>query len=321
MNLIYRTACLGLIVGFVSCSDKSKEITESDMKSSWLEDTEVLEDSNEVGDFNESNEGLSEVEVVEEHSEPVNLENRPLFDGTYKGWYIVTAGTKPELGKKIFSIENGKVHVFNDSWPDEIDLDHKKGPTRAMMITKKSYEKFHLKFEYKWGKRKANNFDGWQYNAGVYYHITKPKIYPSGIEYQLHYLPEENRTRSGDMIRPAGQNYDWYFNPKNNQYLHPSEGGVLYTGQESYDVNDWRHTAVITDDAHGLNDKWNKCEIIAMGSQYAIHKLNGKVVNMAFNINPGSGQIGLQAETAEVYYRNIEIKEFAETFPAEDFLK
>jgi hypothetical protein len=34
-----------------------------------------------------------------------------------------------------------------------------------------------------------------------------------------------------------------------------------------------------------------------------------------------TGVIGLQSETAEIYYRNIEIKEFDEVVPMEKFLK
>ena len=78
--------------------------------------------------------------------------------------------------------------------------------------------------------------------------------------------------------------------------------------------------AIETDNFNGLNDKWNYVEIIVMGSDYAIHKLNGDVVNMATNLQPSEGVIGFQSETAEIYYRNIQIKEFDETPPMEQFL-
>ena len=58
-----------------------------------------------------------------------------------------------------------------------------------------------------------------------------------------------------------------------------------------------------------------------MGNAYTIHKLNGEVVNVAFNLTPGAGIIGLQSETAEIYYRNIKIKEFDEVVPMEEFIK
>jgi len=57
-----------------------------------------------------------------------------------------------------------------------------------------------------------------------------------------------------------------------------------------------------------------------MGDKYAIYKLNGEVVNMAFNLKPGEGIFGFQSETAEIYYRKIKVKEFDEIIPAEEFL-
>ena len=57
-----------------------------------------------------------------------------------------------------------------------------------------------------------------------------------------------------------------------------------------------------------------------MEGNYTIYKLNGAIVNMAFSLNSSEGIIGFQSETAEIYYRNIEIKEFDEIIPMEKFL-
>lgn len=56
-----------------------------------------------------------------------------------------------------------------------------------------------------------------------------------------------------------------------------------------------------------------------MGDQYAIHKLNREIINMAFNLKPNAVIFGFQAETAEIYY--IKIKEFDEVAPVEKFIK
>ena len=57
-----------------------------------------------------------------------------------------------------------------------------------------------------------------------------------------------------------------------------------------------------------------------MEGNYTIYKLNGAIVNMAFNWNINEGIIGFQSETAEIYYKNIEIKEFDEIILMEKFL-
>ncbi|MDF7809231.1 DUF1080 domain-containing protein [Pontiellaceae bacterium B12219] len=244
-----------------------------------------------------------------------------IFNGeNYDGWYIKLKDGDEALGRKVFAIHDGMIHVFDDSWPAEIDLNEGTDGTIGMMYTQKSYSKYHLKFDYKWGTKKANYFKKWQYDAGVYYHISNDKVFPTGVEFQIHYKPAKDRNRTGDLIRPGGQDYDWYYNPANSQYLHPDDGGVLFTNQESYKGQKWLHNATVTRNFNGLNDQWNSCEIIVMGGEYAIHKLNGEVVNMAFNLNPGEGIIGFQSETAEIFYRNIRIKEFDESVPAEVFL-
>ena len=247
---------------------------------------------------------------------------QPLFNGkNYEGWYIKLKDGDEALGKRVFAIEDGMIHVFNESWPDEIDLNEGTDATIGMLYTKKEFQKYHLKFEYKWGARKANYFAKWQYDAGVYYHISDDKVFPTGVEFQIHYKPEKEENRTGDLIRPPGQKYDWYYNPETSKYLNPDDGGILYEGQKSYQGRSWLHAAKDTKNFNGLNDKWNTCELIVMGGEYAIHKLNGEVVNMAFNLNPAQGIIGFQSETAEIFYRDIKIKEFEESIPAAEFLK
>jgi hypothetical protein len=58
-----------------------------------------------------------------------------------------------------------------------------------------------------------------------------------------------------------------------------------------------------------------------MGNKYAIHKLNRQIVNYATELSVGEGIIGFQSETAEVFYRNIFIKELQEDIPAEKFMR
>lgn len=247
---------------------------------------------------------------------------RPLFNGkNYEGWYIKLKDGDQALGERVFAIKDEMIHVFGEGWPDEIDLDKGTDATIGMLYTKKTFEKYHLKFEYKWGKKKANYFAKWQYDAGVYYHITDDKVFPTGVEFQIHYHHRKDRNGTGDLIRPPGQKYDWYFNTETSDYLHPDEGGILYEKQKSYKGRSWLHSAKITQNFNGLNDEWNSCELIVMGGEYAIHKLNGEVVNMAFNLQPAAGIIGFQSETAEIFYRNIEIKEFEKSVPADSFLK
>ncbi|MGC6425189.1 MAG: 3-keto-disaccharide hydrolase [Lentimonas sp.] len=237
-----------------------------------------------------------------------------LFNGqNYDGWYMRLRNGDRELAEQVFGITDGMIHVFDDSFPDEYELNTDRNNTHGMLYTEKVYSKFILRFEYKWGKRIANNFEAWQYDAGVYYHIFDDKIWPRGIEYQVRYNHLEDENHTGDLIR-GGVSLNWFSNADESHYLDPGDGGIDSTKEY------WMLLAAPTENYNALNDEWNRCEVIVMGDAYLIHKLNGEVVNRATNLSLSEGIIGFQAETAEIFYRNIRVKEFDEVIPAEKFL-
>ena len=53
---------------------------------------------------------------------------------------------------------------------------------------------------------------------------------------------------------------------------------------------------------------------------YTLHKLNGEVVNMATDLSVSAWIIGMQSETAVIFYRNMEIQEFEKTLPMDRFM-
>ena len=150
----------------------------------------------------------------------------PLLKGNdIDDWYRKLRKDNESLAREVFHIEDGVLHVFNDSFPSEYQLNTGDNHTHGLLFSKKHYSRFILRFEYKWGERIANNFDEWQYDAGLYYHVTNDDIWPTGIEYQIRYDHRANRNHTGDLIRPDGIEYDWHQDPENNTYLHP----VSYT--------------------------------------------------------------------------------------------
>ena len=67
--------------------------------------------------------------------------------------------------------------------------------------------------------------------------------------------------------------------------------------------------------------EWNEITLTVKGAEEAIFELNGKVVNRITNMTNAvdgkrvpltKGRIGLQAEYAELMYRNIYIKELTD---------
>lgn len=240
---------------------------------------------------------------------------KKIFNGkNWNGWHLKLRNGDTEMAEKVYAIEKKAVHVFKDM-PDSLNLNTGDNATHGLFYTNKKYSKYILRFEYKWGEKITNNFDRWQYDAGVYYHVTDDNVWPVGIEYQIRYNHETGLNHTGDLIRPKGAGYDWFSSKDGKHFLSPDNGGV------PEDKSDWMHLAAPTTNFNAVNNKWNVCEIIVMGEAYTIHKLNGDIVNMAFNLKPSAGIIGFQSETAEIYYKNIEIKEFDEVIPIEVFTK
>lgn len=237
-----------------------------------------------------------------------------LYNGKdFKGWTLVTRGGEPGEAAKVFSVgENGTVHVFKNH-PDGFELDTGNSYTHGMMWTERTYSKFIFRFQYKWGTKRVNNFGRFQYDAGAYYHVTNQKIWPWGLEYQVRYNHETDENHTGDfwMSTIKGQ---WYADESGKFFQAPWAGG------RPTERRGGEHRAPLDVPHHALDGEWNTCEIIVMGDRYALHKLNGVVVNYAEELESDRGVIGLQSETAEIFYRNIEIKEFDEFVPVWEFL-
>jgi hypothetical protein len=52
-------------------------------------------------------------------SKKMNQGFKPLFNGeNFDGWYLKLKNDDPEMAKKVFAIEDGIIHVFDDNWPD-----------------------------------------------------------------------------------------------------------------------------------------------------------------------------------------------------------
>lgn len=237
-----------------------------------------------------------------------------LFNGeNFDGWHLKLKNGDSDMAKKVYAIENGQVHVFKHM-PDSLNLNTDRNDTHGLFYTNKKYSKYILRFEYKWGTKITNNFDEWQYDAGLYYHVFDDKIWPKGLEYQVRYNHITKRNHTGDFWA-AGMHLNWTASEDGKTFLLPQDGGkdMGEKKNELYGYAGAKYNA--------LNDKWNQCEVIVMGGEYTIHKLNGVIVNMATKLSVGEGLIGFQSETAEIYYKNIEIKEFEATIPIETFIK
>ncbi len=197
---------------------------------------------------------------------------RSLFTPKNKSeWYTFIAGA----GR-----DNDSFHVFKF----EKEVLHVSGERFGYMSTKQSYSNFHLSLDFKWGEKKYPPRMADKRDAGVLYYAvlySGDKIWPRSLEFQIQegdcgdfWLTDSVSMTTADTLTKLAP---WYRVPK-------------------------------IKDAEKPNGEWNHVEIIVKGGMIT-HKLNGEIVNTGKNPSVPGGQIVLQSEGAELYYRNIKLKE------------
>lgn len=187
----------------------------------------------------------------------------------------------------VFEIKKNKINVLFD-WKGD------KAPF-ALLRTTKKYSSFNLELEYKWGERKFAPRSEQKRDAGILFHINGDiVIWPSSLECQI----QENDT--GDLWVIKGPKVS-VINPDNSETLVDSSGEKEYMRGVKF--------------ANNENKGWNKVRLEVRSNKSAKFYVNGKLVNEIVNFldsdgNPlNSGFIGIQAEGAELTYRNIKIQE------------
>ena len=161
--------------------------------------------------------------------------------------------------------------------------------------------------EFKWGEQKWEPRLDQLRDSGILYHCQGEHgsfwdVWQSSLEFQV---------QEGDLEDYIGLAGARGFIPTNAAGNTFSPGGELNTGG----------TIRAGSNPELPNGEWNLLEVITIGDR-AIHYVNGVMVNALLNATWSGdildhGQIQIQSEGAELYYRNIRIIAEDE-FPAED---
>ena len=231
---------------------------------------------------------------------------RPFDQKDLKGfstWLKKTQGADPN---HVFTLNDGVLRCGDEDM--------------GYLATRDAYKDYHFKIEYRWGRR--NPTDKNVRNSGVLLHGTGPDgsqngVWKTSIECQLAQGCE------GDLILIKGKKVDGESYPssissntvvgEDGKTRWQSDGKkTMYSGKQFW----WsKHQAFFKEliDTRGTNDvasplgEWTKVECVCKGSKITI-KINGVTVNECFDANPAEGQILLQSEGHEVFFRNMEIR-------------
>jgi hypothetical protein len=229
---------------------------------------------------------------------------QPLFNGkNLNGWSVHYASKTPDGAPSPgnpFEVRNGQIHAYRSAAAGSAQ-------PFAYLLTDAEYRDYRLSLEYRWGEKKFAPRQDVVRDSGLLYHVhrNRPDNWPASAESQI----QEGDT--GDSWAISTQ-LSSFVDPKNRMYVLPAQGGVPITVGRDGAFERIRHNRV------NEYPGWNKLEVIVRGDR-AAHIVNG-VVNMrvadlkAWDAASNSwakldrGRIALQAEGAEVFFRNIQIR-------------
>lgn len=248
---------------------------------------------------------------------------RPLFNGRdFSGWSMFMAAPPPETtvpGLKRdekgaylepIGFNRDPLKVFTVESVDGRPAIHVSGAGFGVLTTDESYANFHLRLQVKWGEKK------WGYklhsplDAGLLYFARGPAgvdhaTWPSCLEFQIqeHDFGDLFALGKTDVTAPARQEGRlWLYDPKGAPTVFVPRRPI---GNRCVRLRD-------CEKPHG---EWNALDLICIGDR-SIHIVNGTVVMRLRNaritdgaapVRLDSGQVCLQTEGGEVFYRDIEI--------------
>ncbi len=232
-----------------------------------------------------------------------------LFNGSdLTGWKPLLDAPDKSI-EEFVKVEDGTIHMYAENVPPN------KVPFGVLM-TERSFERYHLRLEYKWGKKKFDPRAKEIRDAGLLYHIWQAdKVWPKSVECQI----QEGDT--GDLIFSAPAVSGW-LNPRPDTAA-PGQGDAALLPESGGVPRDFRNADFgpmlgrypVLDRVNG----WNTVDLIVHAADDATHIVNGSVrARVADMRKPvpggkweplGTGPIAIQLEGAELYYRNIEVRE------------
>jgi hypothetical protein len=181
--------------------------------------------------------------------------------------------------------------------------------------TQEEFANFHLRLEFKWGKKKWNPKRDAKRDSGLLYHAVGPhgadgNFWMRSFEFQIQegdcgdYWGCGGAVADIPAVRQAG-----------NRFIYTPQG-LLFTFR---DKGSNGRNCVKRLDAEKPSGEWNTVDLYCFGDT-SVHIVNGEVVMVVFNLRQPNGtqdtpltkgKIQIQSEGAEVFYRNLEVEEIS----------
>jgi hypothetical protein len=199
------------------------------------------------------------------------------------------------------------IHVY----PTQADQSNQ---PQATLRTTESYSSYVFHEEYKWGTKRFGARSQTDRDNGICFHVCNDptQVWPESIEFQIGSQAWPGDWVVGNIFMLVNKTRaQWPFTMMSGQPVFSENGTKKSIGAPN------SYEKALAPVQLNSNTDWNILELTVHGSQDAEYKVNGTVVNRVFSMecNEGGnwkpldhGPIALQAEFAEVYFRNLRIK-------------
>jgi hypothetical protein len=231
----------------------------------------------------------------------------PSYDSTANKFDSVSVGLNTDP-RKVFSVQ------MQDGTPVlRVSGEHFGG-----ISTKKEFENYHLRLDFKWGAAKYHPKKNDKRDSGLLYHAGGRH----GADFGFWMRSQEFQIQEGDCgdyWGVAGGSFEVNATEKDSgKYVYDPKGKLLLFNEKS--PNGRR--CIKDPDAEKPTGEWNTLDLYCYGDT-AVHVVNGTVVMVLYHsayVDNGNtvplkkGMIQLQSEGAELFYRNIKIRSI-DSFP------
>jgi hypothetical protein len=230
----------------------------------------------------------------------------PLFNGMNLDGWTPSAGAAALFGVTELEGE-GVLHVY----PTQADQSQQ---PQASLRTNESFSNYVFYLEYKWGTKRYSDRKQTDRDNGICFHICNDpaQVWPESLELQIGSQAWPGDWVVGNVFMLVNKTRaQWPFTMMNGQEVFSAAGTKKSIGAPA------SYYKALAPSQLNKNDDWNTIELTVRGSTQADYKVNGTLVNQLFDMecNEGGtwqplseGPIALQAEFAEVYFRDIKIK-------------
>lgn len=262
---------------------------------------------------------------------------RPLFDGTFHGWKkwlafphesVEVAGLKRAADGKYtepLGWNRDPLDVLRIDTVDGRPAMHFGGPVFGYVVTEESFSNYHLRLQFKWGEKRYPPRDTVVRDSGLLFHVHSEggkvgRTWPLCVEQQIQEHDCGDLWTVGTQITVRARRLPDLAKNGDTLYIYDPKGDPVLFGQ----AQPIGSRCIKGEDHEKPFGEWNVMELVCLGEE-SIYIVNGHVVmRLSGPRQPAdgtstpfsSGAIGLQAEGAEVYFRDIEIRPLT-ALPAE----